>query len=154
MAAWKFDVCDPSPVLRSSGRFPALRSCLRTSGHGIFHGGHAGADRRIEVPLGTVVTDVESGDGIGEITGPEEVLLVAQGGAGGAGNTCFKSSTNRTPTRIVPGGVGEERTLHLELQLLADVGLVGAAVLVAERLDLEIVPPRARPGGPGRPGER
>ena len=87
--------------------------------------GHAGSDREIQVPLGTIVTDIESGDQIGELTAAEQRLLVAQGGAGGAGNTCFKSSTNRTPTRIVPGGVGEERSLRLELQVLADVGLVG-----------------------------
>ncbi|MHB1942863.1 MAG: Obg family GTPase CgtA [Acidiferrobacteraceae bacterium] len=87
--------------------------------------GHAGADRRVLVPLGTIVTDVESGDVIGEVTHAEQELLVARGGQGGVGNTRFKSSVNRTPTRIIPGGTGEERSVRLELQLLADVGLVG-----------------------------
>ncbi|MHB1515915.1 MAG: Obg family GTPase CgtA [Acidiferrobacteraceae bacterium] len=87
--------------------------------------GHAGADRRVAVPLGTIVTDVESGDLIGEVTQAAQELLVAHGGQGGVGNTRFKSSINRTPTRIIPGGAGEERSIRLELQLLADVGLVG-----------------------------
>lgn len=87
--------------------------------------GHAGSDRVVRVPLGTIVTDVESGDVIGEVTHAEQQLLVAQGGSGGVGNTRFKSSTNRTPTRIIPGGAGEQREIRLELQLLADVGLLG-----------------------------
>lgn len=99
-------------------------------GHGVRGGGrnctgHGGADRKVPVPLGTLVHDVESEDLIGEVTRPAQELLVARGGPGGVGNTRFKSSVNRSPTRTIPGGAGEQRSLRLELQLLADVGLVG-----------------------------
>src|SRR5690606_19787968 len=87
--------------------------------------GRAGADRLIAVPLGTRVIDAATGELIGEITRHDQRLLVAQGGKGGLGNAHFKSSTNRAPRRTTPGTAGEQRELKLELQLLADVGLLG-----------------------------
>ena len=87
--------------------------------------GKSGEDIVIRVPLGTVVRDEESGELLGEVTEQGQRLLVAQGGKGGLGNVHFKSSTNRAPRRTVPGSPGEAKPLHLELKVLADVGLLG-----------------------------
>lgn len=87
--------------------------------------GKSGKDLYIQVPLGTRVTDAESEELIGEVTRHGETMLVAHGGKGGLGNTRFKSSTNRTPRRTTPGKPGEHRALAFELQVLADVGLLG-----------------------------
>lgn len=87
--------------------------------------GRAGSDLLIRVPLGTRVFDADSNEIIGEVTREGERLLVARGGRGGLGNTHFKSSVNRAPRRTVPGTPGEARELKLELQVLADVGLLG-----------------------------
>lgn len=87
--------------------------------------GRSGEDRLIEVPVGTLVRDVDTGEDIGEITREGERLLVAHGGKGGWGNTRFKSSVNRAPRKTTPGEPGETRELELELQVLADVGLLG-----------------------------
>ena len=87
--------------------------------------GKGGEDSVILVPVGTVVVNVETDEVIGDLTAHGERLLVAKGGKGGLGNMHFKSSTNRTPRRALPGLPGEERTLKLELKLLADVGLLG-----------------------------
>jgi GTP-binding protein len=87
--------------------------------------GRSGEDVIIRVPLGTIVSNVETGESMGEITRHEERLLVAQGGRGGLGNVHFKSSTNRAPRKTVPGSPGESLQLHLELKVLADVGLLG-----------------------------
>ncbi len=87
--------------------------------------GKGGADLTIRVPVGTIVRDQETGEQLGDIVKPGQRLLVAQGGRHGLGNTHFKSSTNRAPRRATPGTPGEERDLHLELKLLADVGLLG-----------------------------
>lgn len=88
------------------------------------HGAN-GADRYIEVPLGTVAKDPETGEILFEITedGQEQVLM--KGGRGGMGNTHFKSPTNQTPRYAQPGEEGEEGWRILELKVLADVGLVG-----------------------------
>ncbi|MDH5513137.1 MAG: GTPase ObgE [Gammaproteobacteria bacterium] len=87
--------------------------------------GKSGKDLFIQVPLGTRIMDTEAEELIGEITRHGETLLVAKGGKGGLGNTRFKSSTNRAPRRTTPGKPGEQRELSLELQVLADVGLLG-----------------------------
>lgn len=87
--------------------------------------GKAGEDLVITVPVGTVVTNVETDEVIGDLARHGDRLLVAQGGRGGLGNMHFKSSTNRTPRKALPGLPGEERELKLELKLLADVGLLG-----------------------------
>ena len=87
--------------------------------------GKRGEDRIIRVPVGTVVYDEETGEEIGDLTEPGQRLRVARGGRHGLGNTHFKSSTNRAPRQFTHGTPGEQRTLRLELKLLADVGLLG-----------------------------
>ena len=87
--------------------------------------GKGGEDLIIVVPVGTVVTNVETDEVIGDLTASGDRLLVAMGGKGGLGNMHFKSSTNRTPRKALPGLPGEQRELKLELKLLADVGLLG-----------------------------
>ncbi|WP_296900944.1 Obg family GTPase CgtA, partial [Thiohalocapsa sp.] len=87
--------------------------------------GASGADAEVRVPLGTRVTDADNGEVIGELLDHGARLLVAAGGFHGIGNARFKSSTNRAPRQFTPGKPGERRELHLELLLLADVGLLG-----------------------------
>lgn len=87
--------------------------------------GKKGEDICIRVPLGTVVRDEASEVTIGDVTEHGQRLLVARGGKGGLGNVHFKSSTNRAPRKFTPGEPGEELQLHLELKVLADVGLLG-----------------------------
>jgi len=87
--------------------------------------GKSGEDIVVRVPLGTIVSDDETGEHIGDVIADGQRLLVARGGKGGLGNLHFKSSTNRAPRQTVPGAPGEERGLHLELKVLADVGLLG-----------------------------
>ena len=87
--------------------------------------GKRGDDLHIEVPLGTIAYETDTGDVIGELIGSQDQLLVARGGAKGFGNTRFKSSTNRAPRKTTKGKDGESRRLRLELKLLADVGLLG-----------------------------
>jgi len=87
--------------------------------------GKDGEDIYIDVPLGTVIKDTDTGEVIGEITQDGQEIIVAKGGKGGKGNWHFKTATNQTPRYAQPGLPGEERNLTLELKLLADVGLVG-----------------------------
>jgi len=87
--------------------------------------GKKGDDYYVSVPLGTQVSDGETGEVIGDLTKIGETLLVAQGGFHGLGNTRFKSSINRAPQKASKGSAGEHRVLHLELTLIADVGLLG-----------------------------
>ena len=87
--------------------------------------GKGGEDLVVTVPVGTVVTNVDTDEVIGDLTRHGERLLVARGGKGGLGNMHFKSSTNRAPRQSTPGDEGEQRLLKLELKLLADVGLLG-----------------------------
>jgi len=87
--------------------------------------GSEGKDVIIEVPLGTVAKDAETGDFIFEVTEHDEEVTLMQGGRGGLGNTNFKSSTNQSPRYAQPGEEGEEGWIILELKVLADVGLVG-----------------------------
>jgi GTP-binding protein len=87
--------------------------------------GRGGNDLYIPVPVGTTITDSETGEQLGDLTHAGQELKVAQGGKGGWGNTRFKSSTNRAPRQFGPGLPGERRTLGLELKVIADVGLLG-----------------------------
>ena len=87
--------------------------------------GKGGEDTTIRVPVGTVVTNVDTDETIGDLTAHGQRLLVAQGGKGGLGNIHFKSSVNRAPRQFTQGTPGEARELKLELRLLADVGLLG-----------------------------
>ena len=95
------------------------------SGRGRQMYGKGGDDVTIRVPLGTIVINQETEERIGDVTEHGQRMLVAQGGKGGLGNVHFKSSTNRSPRQTVPGSPGESRVLHLELKVLADVGLLG-----------------------------
>jgi len=79
----------------------------------------------LEVPLGTVIRDLPSGEQLAELLEHGQSVCVARGGRGGLGNVHFKSSTNRTPRHSQPGEEGEIRDIELELKLIADVGLVG-----------------------------
>lgn len=87
--------------------------------------GKDGESEFLEVPLGTVVFDADTKERLGEITEDGEKLIVAGGGKGGLGNWHFKSAVNQTPQHAQEGRPGEERTIELELKLIADVGLVG-----------------------------
>ena len=87
--------------------------------------GRNGADLTVRTPPGTVVTDAQTGELIGDVVRHGDQMLVARGGTGGLGNARFKSSTNRTPRKTTPGRPGDERQLKLELKVLADVGLLG-----------------------------
>lgn len=77
------------------------------------------------VPVGTTVIDTETNEVLGDMNKAGERLLVARGGKGGLGNAHFKTSTNRSPRKTIPGKGGEVRELKLELKVLADVGLLG-----------------------------
>jgi len=98
------------------------------------HGGHGsknrstgkdGEDKYIDVPLGTIVKDVETEKVLFEITQNDEEIILLEGGMGGQGNWHFRSPTNQTPRYAQPGIEGTEKWFLLELKLLADVGLVG-----------------------------
>jgi GTP-binding protein len=87
--------------------------------------GKSGADLVIKVPVGTKVRDADTQEVMGDVISTDQLLLVAKGGFHGLGNARFKSSTNRTPRQSSPGTPGEVRELELELNVLADVGLLG-----------------------------
>ena len=87
--------------------------------------GRSGADFDVQIPCGTVVHDVDTGELLCDLTEPGQRQKVAEGGRGGLGNTRFKSSINRAPRRTTNGTQGEARHLNLELKVLADVGLLG-----------------------------
>ncbi len=87
--------------------------------------GARGADCRIPVPCGTMIYDGETDTLLGDLTTPGQTLCVAQGGKGGLGNAHFLSNFNRAPEKALPGLPGEERSLRLELKLIAEVGIIG-----------------------------
>lgn len=87
--------------------------------------GKGGEDMVLRMPVGTVITDAVTGELIADLSHDGQRALIAKGGNGGLGNIHFKSSTNRAPRQFTLGEPGEERELHLELKVLADVGLLG-----------------------------
>ena len=87
--------------------------------------GKGADDIMLRMPVGTVITDINSGEVVADLTHDGEKVLLAKGGIGGLGNIHFKSSTNRAPRQCTPGVEGETRELQLELKVLADVGLLG-----------------------------
>jgi GTP-binding protein len=94
-------------------------------GKGANKHGKSGADTVLRVPLGTVASDRETREVLGDLTAAGQRLLVARGARGGRGNARFVSSTHQAPRRADLGRPGAERWIHLELKLLADVGVVG-----------------------------
>ena len=99
----------------ASGKSGAGRDCT----------GASGEDLVLRVPVGTTIIDEDIGEVLGDLSVAGQRLVVAQGGFHGLGNTRFKSSTNRAPRQTTPGSEGEQRSLKLELKVLADVGLLG-----------------------------
>jgi GTP-binding protein len=95
------------------------------NGHGADKYGRGADDVVLRVPVGTVVTDADTGEAIADLAHDGDTALLARGGKGGLGNLHFKSSTNRAPRKSTPGEPGESRRLKLELRVLADVGLLG-----------------------------
>ena len=104
---------------------PHLRAGKGEHGRGKLQSGAGGNDLVVRVPVGTVVHEVAAGAIVGDLCADGQRLLAARGGRGGRGNAHFKSSTRRAPRIAEKGEAGEERTLELELKLIADVGLVG-----------------------------
>ncbi|WP_432727323.1 Obg family GTPase CgtA [Variovorax sp. W6] len=87
--------------------------------------GAAGDDITLKMPVGTIISDAETGEVLFELLKDGEVITIAKGGDGGFGNMRFKSAINRAPRQKTPGWPGEKRSLKLELKVLADVGLLG-----------------------------
>jgi GTP-binding protein len=87
--------------------------------------GKSASDIVLRMPVGTVISEADSGELIADLDHHDQQALLAQGGAGGLGNLHFKSSTNRAPRQFTRGTPGEQRKLKLELKVLADVGLLG-----------------------------
>jgi GTPase len=107
---------------RFSRRYDAKRG---ENGMGSDMFGAAGGDIILKMPVGTIISDAETGDVIMELLEVGEQRLIAKGGDGGYGNMRFKSSINRAPRQKTPGGIGDRKELKLELKVLADVGLLG-----------------------------
>jgi GTP-binding protein len=97
------------------GRHGEGSNCTGAEGHSI----------ELDVPVGTVVYDEETGERLFDFTEPGQRFVVATGGRGGKGNARYSTSTHQAPTEHQPGFPGEEKRLRMELKLLADVGLVG-----------------------------
>ena len=87
--------------------------------------GRRGKDLVVDVPCGTLVTDLDTGLVVADVVEPGQRVVIAKGGAGGYGNVHFKSAVNQAPTEHTPGGPAEERRLHFELKTIADAGLLG-----------------------------
>lgn len=107
---------------RYTRRFEAKRG---EHGMGSDMFGAAGDDITLKMPVGTIISDAETGEVLHELLTPGEKVLLAKGGDGGFGNLRFKSAVNRAPRQKTPGWPGERKSLKLELKVLADVGLLG-----------------------------
>ena len=119
-------VADPGQFTLQAFRYRNLFRAERgRHGQGANKTGRSGRELRIAVPVGTLVLDAERLNILADLTRPDETFLAAASGRGGRGNARFATSTHRSPTRHDPGSLGEQRVLHLELKLLADVGLIG-----------------------------
>jgi GTP-binding protein len=102
-----------------------LRAERGAHGEGAKRTGRSGADLIVRVPVGTIVRDDATGAHIADLAEAGQHAMIAKGGRGGRGNARFATPTHRAPRRADPGEPGVERRVALELQLLADVGLVG-----------------------------
>ena len=104
---------------------PHQRAQRGKNGMGSDRHGAGGEDLVINVPLGTIIKDAESGEIIADLTEAGQRLVLLKGGRGGQGNARFMTSTNKAPRFAQPGEPGEELVIRLELKLMADVGLLG-----------------------------
>ncbi len=119
-------VVDPGLTTLLDFRFrPLIKAQRGEHGRGKEQHGKCGDDCELRVPPGTLVSDAETGALIADLHEPLARVVVARGGRGGKGNAHFATSTNQAPRFAQPGTPGEARRLHLELHLMADVGLVG-----------------------------
>jgi GTP-binding protein len=121
-----FAVADPSLNTLVDYRF-SRRHEARRGEHGMGSDmfGAAGTDITLKMPVGTIISDAETGEVLYELLKPGEQIMIAKGGDGGFGNMRFKSAINRAPRQKTPGWPGEKKSLKLELKVLADVGLLG-----------------------------
>jgi GTP-binding protein len=121
-----FAVADPNLNTLVDFRY-ARRHDAKRGQHGMGSDmfGAAGDDITLKMPVGTIISDAETGEVLFELLQPGEVITIAKGGDGGFGNMRFKSAINRAPRQKTPGWPGEKRSLKLELKVLADVGLLG-----------------------------
>ncbi len=121
-----FAVADPSLNTLVDFRFSRRHDAKRGQhGMGSDMFGAAGDDITLKMPVGTIISDVETGEVLYELLTPGEVITIAKGGDGGFGNMRFKSAINRAPRQKTPGWPGDKKNLKLELKVLADVGLLG-----------------------------
>jgi GTPase len=121
-----FAVADPNLNTLVDFRFSRRHDAKRGEhGMGSDMFGAAGDDITLKMPVGTIITDAETGDVLYELLTPGEIITIAKGGDGGFGNMRFKSAINRAPRQKTPGWPGEKKNLKLELKVLADVGLLG-----------------------------
>lgn len=119
-------VADPGLTTLLDLKFqPLLRAPRGEHGRGKCQHGKNGEDLTVRVPVGTLVRDADTGEHLADLAAAGASVVAARGGNGGWGNAHYATPTNQAPRRAQPGLPGEDRTLRLELQLLADVGLVG-----------------------------
>ncbi len=102
-----------------------LRAPRGAHGEGAKRSGRGGTDLVVPVPVGTIVRDAATGEVLAEFTAAGQRAIIGRGGRGGKGNARFATATHRAPRRADPGEPGQERWVEMELQLLADVGLIG-----------------------------
>jgi GTP-binding protein len=121
-----FAVADPNLNTLVDYRFSRRHEAKRGEhGMGSDMFGAAGDDITLRMPVGTIISDAQTGEQLFELLVPGEVITIAKGGDGGFGNMRFKSAINRAPRQKTPGWPGEKKELKLELKVLADVGLLG-----------------------------
>ena len=121
-----FAVADPNLNTLVDFRFSRRHDAKRGEhGKGSDMFGAAGSDITLKMPVGTIISDANTGEQLYELLTPGEVITIAKGGDGGFGNLRFKSAINRAPRQKTPGWPGERKNLKLELKVLADVGLLG-----------------------------
>jgi len=120
--------CRVNPRLRSLTEFKRrrlIRSRNGTPGRGKNQTGADAPDVFLEVPVGTLIEDLDTGEVLADLVQAAQSILLAQGGRGGKGNQHFATATHRTPRFAQPGSPGMERRLRLTLKFLADIGLIG-----------------------------
>ncbi|BBL23273.1 MULTISPECIES: Obg family GTPase CgtA [Comamonas] len=121
-----FAVADPALNTLVDYRYSRRHEAKRGQhGMGSDMFGAAGDDITLNMPVGTIITDAETGEVLFELLEAGQKITIAKGGDGGFGNLRFKSAINRAPRQKTPGWPGERRNLKLELKVLADVGLLG-----------------------------